>query len=359
MKLVIMAGGGGTRLWPVSRKNSPKQTLPFVGDQTLLQATFDRLSKSFAIGDIFVSTNVNQCEIVLEQLPAIKRENLILEPEKKDTAAAIGYAAIKLIQIDPEACFVTINSDAYIKNEKEYLRILKLAEKVIEKYPQKAVMVGVKPTYPETGYGYIKMAEQIDKFSNESGGFDQLFRVEKFVEKPDYETAKQYVDDWEYLWNPALFVWKAKSLLEKFKEFLPRHYEILMALKDNLNQANYIKEKFTEFEPVSIDYAIMEKLLDMVVIPADFGWSDIGHWRTIKDVLSRPDKDLIKGKVITLNNSGNLIYNYTDKLVATIGLKDLIIVQTEDVTLICHKDQAQEVKKILAIVKEKNYEEYL
>jgi mannose-1-phosphate guanylyltransferase len=359
MKYVILAGGGGTRLWPVSRKNTPKQTLPFIGDKTLLQTTYERLAKAFRPEDIYISSNINQKEVIKSQLPNFPDANLILEPEKKDTAPAIGFAAVHLFNQDPESSFVTINSDAFVKNEEEYVRILKLAEKLIDKYPQKCVLVGLKPLYPETGYGYIKMASQMDKFDDGRGGFDEVFEVERFVEKPNLETAKQYVSQWEYLWNPALFVWKTRNLLDKFKEFLPKHYEVLTQIKDDLLNTKVVQEKFSQFEPISIDYGIMEKFKDMIVIPADFGWADIGHWRTIKDVLSAEDENLVKGSCLNEDCHGNLIYNYTDKLISTIGLRNMIIVQTEDVLLICPKEKSAEVKKIVEKIKEKGWSQYL
>jgi len=351
MKFVILAGGGGTRLWPVSRKNSPKQVKPFIGDRTMLQTTFDRLASAFPVEDIYISTNIAQKNDVVTQLPSLHSENLILEPLKRDTAPAIGLAAVHLMQKEPNSNFVTINSDAHVEDNAEYIRILKLADKLINENPKKCVMVGVNPTYPETGYGYIKMKKSYGEFAHAEGS-DTVFEVEKFVEKPDFETAEKYVSSWEYLWNPALFIWNTQNLMSQFKEFLPKHFEILQDINNDYLNKTAVQEKFTKMDPISIDYGIMEKLDDMLVVPADFGWADIGHWRTVKDVLSKEDENLVKGSYIGEDSKGNLIYNYTDNIICTIGLENMIIVQTSDVLLVCPKDRSQDVKKIVSQLKD-------
>jgi mannose-1-phosphate guanylyltransferase len=353
-----MAGGGGTRLWPVSRQSKPKQLLPFIGDKTLLQATYERLAKGFNQEDIYISTNVNQKEAILQQLPEFPVDQLILEPEKRDTAPAIGLVAVSLMQRDPEVDFVTINSDAYVKDEDEYLRLLKLAEQIIRKHPQKTLLLGLKPTYPETGYGYIKMSGQFDKIKN-NNGFDEIFEVERFVEKPNLETAKSYVSKWQYLWNPAVFVWNAKNLMNLFATHLPQHHTVLRDLAMNYSNQEYVSKRFLDMDPISIDYGIMEKLTDMLVIPADFGWADIGHWRTVKDVLSNEEDNLVKGNYCHEDSAGNLIYNYTDKMVCTVGIKDMIVIQTDDVLFMCPKDRAHDVKKIIEQLKSSKFQNLL
>lgn len=360
MKFVIMAGGGGTRLWPVSRENIPKQVQPFIQDKTLLQVTYERLSIVFPIEDIYVSTNVAHKEIIKQQIPGLPAAQLILEPEKKDTAPAIGFAALHVLRDDPEAAFVTINSDAYIRDTTEYIRVLWLLETLVEKYKEKVILVGIKPSYPETGYGYIKMDGQVDQITNDLGSADEIFKVERFVEKPDIEKAKQYVSQWNYLWNPALFCWKASHVLDLFKEHLPEHYEVLKQLQAVLDDRSAVAKLFAQFEPISIDYGIVEKVSEMLVVPADFGWADIGHWRTIKDVLSDDaHENLVKGEHLGIDTEGSLIYNYSDKLVATIGLKNMVVVETDDILLVCPKERSQDVKQIVTELKKNNNKKYL
>ncbi len=359
MKAIILAGGGGTRLWPVSRKKDPKQIKPLVGSDTLLQKTYKRVNKGFRKSDIFISTNIKYKQAIKKQLKSFPDRNLILEPEKKDTAAAIGLAAVSLFHKNPKSIMVTVNSDAYIKDEKEYLRILKLAEKVVQKKPGSTVLIGINPTYPETGYGYIKLGSRDIKL-----GEDEIFKAEKFVEKPDFKKAKEYLSKWDYLWNPAMFVWRVDTLLNLYKKYLPSIYKSLMSIEASLgkkNSAEVIKEEFEKIKPISIDYGIMEKIQDkMLVIPADFGWADVGHWRTVKDVLSKKESDnVVKGKYIGIESEGNLVYSFSGKLVATCGINDMIIIETEDSILVCPRDRAQDVKKIVQMLEEKNLNEYL
>ncbi len=251
MKLVIMAGGSGTRLWPVSRKKEPKQVKPFFGNETLLQKSFKRLRKGFPLKDIYISSNINQKKFIKQQLPNFPEKQLILEPIRKDTAAAIGYFSLILSLEDPKAIIATINSDQYISDVKKYLKFLKLSQRVVEKYPKKILLIGINPTYPETGYGYIKLGEKI-----KTNLVKALFQVEKFVEKPDLVTAKHYLTKWNYLWNPAIFVFRVDYMLELFKKYLPQQFNILKKIKESPVKLN---KEFPKIKPISIDYGIMEK----------------------------------------------------------------------------------------------------
>jgi mannose-1-phosphate guanylyltransferase len=358
MNALILAGGAGTRLWPVSRKNQPKQVQPFVDEETLLQKTYNRVLQGFDKKDVYISTGKDLVKEIKDQLTDVPDENLILEPVRRDKAPAIGLAALKLYHENPDSSFITIWSDHYIKDIAEYVRILKLVEQVLNDHLDKTVLVGVNPTYPETGYGYIKMDSQVGKI-----GEDEIFRVEEFVEKPDLETAKKYLQRWDYLWNPGIFAWKTKSLLELYKKFLPEVYRRLEAIKIALGtdkEKEVIEKEFTAMPSVEIEDGILEKTKDILVVPASFGWADIGHWKTVQEILAdKVDDNVVKGNHVQIDSSGNLIYSYSGKLVATAGVKNMIIIETDDAILVCPKDKAQDVKKIVEKLKDKGLDKYL
>lgn len=358
MKIVILAGGGGTRLWPVSRKNKPKQIQPFIGNKTLLQKTYERARKGFGVKDIFISTNYQQLPLIQKQIPAVPRDHYILETAKKDTAAAIGLAAVALAKQNPHEVMMLASSDHFIKNEKEYTRISRLVEKLINQNPNYSLLIGIKPTYPETGYGYIKINKLFQQL-----GDDEIFNVEKFVEKPDLITAQKYLKSWDYLWNSGIFCWRVDHLLSLFKKYLPDQYRILMRIQPALgtkNEKKTVTREYNKIKPISIDYGIMEKTRKRIVIPADIDWADVGHWRTVKDILSKaPDDNVVRGKHINHDSEGNLIYSYSGKLIATAGLRNMIVIDTEDCLLVCPKDQAQDVKKIVEQLEKKKLKKYL
>ncbi len=356
MKALILAGGGGTRLWPVSRKNKPKQIHPLIGEKTLLQSTHDRVRRGFGEEDVYLSTNASLRDSILAQLPNFSERRLFLEPQKKDTAAAIGFAAVMIAREDPDAIFVTVNSDAHIGNEEKYLQTLRLAERVVLERPDHTVLVGVNPTYPETGYGYIEMGREAMQMDG-----SRVFEAKRFVEKPNPEKAKEYLSRWEYLWNPAMFVWRVSTLLALYEKFLPEMFRELVRIRNaSENELSAIIESaFENMKPISIDYGIMEKIEEkMLVIPADFGWADVGHWRTVGEVLAKNEKEnVVKGRHIGVESEGNLIYSYGEKLIATCGVKDMIIIDTGDALLVCAKDKAQEVKRIVGEIEKRDWKE--
>ncbi|MFA6043175.1 MAG: sugar phosphate nucleotidyltransferase [Patescibacteria group bacterium] len=357
MYAVLLAGGGGTRLWPVSRTNNPKQFQPFLGSKTLIRATYQRLRKGFPVERIYVSTNELQRKLIARQLPSVPLRNYIVEPAKRDTAPAIGLVATVLAKQDPKAVFVTANVDHYIEKEAAYHQALRAAGKVVQKHPDTIALLGVNPTYPETGYGYIKMGRPAFRI-----GKQEVFHVDRFVEKPDFATAQKYLKRWEYLWNPAMFVWRASTLLHLFQKHLPQHAKILHrigAAVGTPQERSVIRKDFPSLKPISIDYGIIEKTKDMLVLPVDLGWADVGHWRTVRDVLrGSPKANVLRGTHIgTAENC--LIYGYTKRIIATAGLKDMIIVDTEDALLVCPADKAQDVKQIVDELKAKKLKRLL
>lgn len=345
MKAIILAGGGGTRLWPVSRSLNPKQIVAVLGDRTLLRATFDRLLKGFEAGDILVSTSRDHRDSVAAQLPELPPENIVAEPCRRDTAAAIGLALTRIVAADPEAMFVTINSDAYVADVRSYHRTIRLAERASRR-TGRTVLVGISPTYPETGYGYIKMGRPL-----ENGAVRE---VAQFAEKPDARTARRYLASGAYLWNPSLIVGRASGFLELFAHHLPAHARQLGRIAAAGDDEAAAARHFSRIPAVSVDYGILEKEKNLAVLPADFGWADVGNWRAVKEILAAdPDANVVKGLHVGVDSNNNLIYSMSGKLVATAGVSDMVIVETADALLVCPQDRAHDVKKIVAEMKAK------
>lgn len=347
MFAVIMAGGNGTRLWPVSKQRTPKQAQPFGDNETLLQKTYRRLTLGWKPSDIYVSTSVDQFPVLRRQLPKLKATQYILETARRDTAAAIGLVAATLHKKNPQAVMFTANSDAYVKEPREYVRVLKTAERTVRSYPNQTVLIGIKPRYADTGLGYIKMKRQIDTINQQD-----VFLVDRFVEKPDVATAQRYVASWQYLWNPAMFVFRVDAMLEKYRQWLPSSYKLLMQMQAAMGTAKEratIKRLFPKMQKISVDYGIMERDRQMLVIPADLTWSDIGNWRAVYEMLAEhPTANLLRGRHVTVDSHGNLLFSYSGKLIATAGLRDMIVIEADDAILVCPKDRAQDVKHIVA-----------
>ena len=358
MKIVILAGGGGTRLWPVSRKKKPKQIQTFLGDKTLLQRTFQRQRRVYNAGDIFISTNHKSYTSVKRQIPRLPKKNYILETAKRDTAPAIGLAATYIAKKNPKAVMMTVGSDHFIKNERDYIRITKLAERTIKKNPKQSLLIGVRPTYPETGYGYVKVNKLFEQAGN-----DEIFYGQRFIEKPNLPTARTYLKSWDYLWNTNMFCWRVDYLLSLYKRLLPTHYKILMRIQPALgtnDEKKVVEREYKKMKPVSIDYGIMERTKKILVIPASFGWADVGNWRAVKDILSKhDDANVIRGQHLSVDSKDNLIYSYSGRLVSTVDVHNMIIIDTEDSLLVCSKERAHDVKKIVEQLKKKKLKKYL
>ncbi len=353
MKIIILAGGSGTRLWPMSRRRDPKQLQPLIGKQTLLKSTYLRVRRGFKRKDIFLAVNSNQLAGVKKDLGKnCPSKNYFIEPVKKDTAAAIGLACALMSKTNPREIVAIVNSDHFIKNEQEYLRVLKSAGQVAAKYPDHLLLVGLKPRYPETGYGYIKLGKFLRRF-----GSDQVFTMAGFKEKPDLKTAQAMLKSGRYLWNPAYFVFRPAVMLELFKKHLPDQYEILMKIK---NRPACLASEFKKIQPISIDYGIMEKAHKMLCLKASFDWTDVGHFKTVHEILAKgKNQDVVKGDYFSLTAGGNLIYGQPHKLIAAVGLQKMIVIDTKDALLICPQDQAQQVKKLVEALERKNLEKYL
>jgi len=360
-----MAGGSGTRFWPLSRERMPKQLLKIGGEDTLILQTVSRVIPLIRFEDIFIVTNQALADTIGQQLSSkYERQwdgNFILEPEAKNTAPAIGLAAVHLERIDPESIMVVLAADHSIKKTDEFLSLLqKAAEAARQDY---LVTFGIKPDRPETGYGYIKAGEKIK--TTEGGGRSvagDVHRVEAFVEKPDLVTARGYLKDGRYYWNSGMFIWKTKTLLSEIEKHQPSLYRGLQDIRNSIGtpkEADVIREVFKKLEPISIDYAVMEKTDRAAVMPADIGWSDVGSWNALDDVSERDQAgNIISGNVIDIGSKDSIIYA-EKRLVATIGLKDAVVVDTPDATLVCTKERAQDVKKVVDELKKRKAEEHL
>ena len=358
MYAVIMAGGQGTRLWPLSRQKKPKQLQSFAGDKSLIRETYERLSSKFSNDEIIISTIADFVEDIKSILPEVPETNYIVEPSLRGNAAACGYVSAVLNQRDPDSEAIFLPSDHIIKEYKKFLSLVEYGEKLVNKYPDNLILIGINPTEPNTGLGYIQMNSQID-----SDDGLKAFSVKRFIEKPTLEKAKEYTMSWEYLWNSGMFIWKTKHILELYQKNLPVTYEALMKIKAAIGQPDeekVLKNEYENTEITSIDYGIMEKTSDILVIPGNFGWSDIGSWGTLLKVLSEAHGASIitKGHHIGVDNRNCLVLA-NDKLIATVGLDNIVIVDTPDALLVCNANKSQQVKELLNKLKDEGKHFYL
>lgn len=338
MKIAVLAGGVGQRLWPLSKASSPKQIQPIFGRYTLLQQTINRLLRQFRESDIFIVTGKEFLPALAAQIPEFPKNNVLIEPARRNTAAAIGLAAYSLAEKNPEEILISVAADHFINPEKEFLKNLLLMEQVVKKNPQAVCLMGIKPAYPETGYGYIQTGRKTDW-----GQKFPLFTIKKFVEKPKLRLAKKFLASKQYLWNPSYFAWRVGHLQELYAKFIPQTHQLLKKTVSGQRSA------FKKIKAAAIEYAILEKIQDnFFVLPAKFIWADIGHWASVKEIQAKQSSNNVTlGLQYNLDTKNSLIYNYTDRLVSAVGVKDLLIIQTEDGTLVCDKSRAQDVGKLV------------
>ena len=351
---LIMAGGRGERFWPKSRKSFPKQFLSLTDDgKTMIQLTVERIRPLVELEDIFISTNKDYKKLVLEQLPGIPEENILCEPVGRNTAPCIGLGAVHIARKHKDAIMMVLPSDHLIKYNKMFLNTIKSGCEIAEKGAN-LVTIGITPDYPETGYGYIKFNP------DETDG--HAYAVERFVEKPDLKTAKEYLETEEYLWNSGMFLWRVSTILSNIETFLPDLHTGLGTIRASIGteeQEAVLEKTFAGFSSVSIDYGIMEKAKNIYILPRTFGWDDVGSWLAVGRIKkSNENGNVVDGNVITIDSRDNIIQG-EGKLIATIGIEDLIIVDTKDATLICEKNSAADIKKVLENLKICNRDEYI
>jgi mannose-1-phosphate guanylyltransferase len=356
MYAVLMAGGSGTRFWPKSRETKPKQLLNIVGEETMVQATITRIRPLIPFENIYVVIGRLIEDEVRRQLPNIPQRNILVEPCAKNTAACIGLAAVTIQKRDPQGVMAVLPADHVIEHTDRFLETLKIAENVARE-GSCLITLGIVPTRPETGYGYIQKSRRL----KEVEGYT-MFRVEQFVEKPDGERTKRYVESGDYLWNSGMFVWSVPTILDALSRYLPDLYDGMMVISKSLgrvDERDVIHNVYHSLQAISIDYGIMEKADEAVVIPSDFGWSDVGSWASLAEVKpSDRDGNVIEGQFIGIETTDS-VFVAPKRLVAAIGVSNIIVVDTEDALLICSKDRAQDVKSIVENLKEKGRREYL
>ena len=356
---VIMAGGVGSRFWPKSRERSPKQFLEIVGSGTMIQNTVTRIQSIVPAMNTFVVTNKLQEELTYKQLPFIPKENILIEPVGRNTAPCIGLAASLIHKIDPKAIMIVLPADHVIRNVDEFLRVLDQAAKVAE-ISDALITIGIKPSRPETGYGYIQFDEEpqtSNPYKNEG-----VLRVKTFAEKPNLETAERFLQSGDFLWNSGMFVWKAQSILKEIEVHMPDLHVQLKTLNQKPGTAEFrgaLEQAYGIIRSISIDYGVMEKAGNVFVAKGDFGWSDVGSWDEVVRLASTDnDHNSIKGVVIAKDATGNYI-DAGDKIVAVVGVEDLIIVTTADAVLVCRKGQSQNVKEIVDYMRRKQMNDEL
>jgi len=358
---VIMAGGTGKRLWPLSREKRPKQVLKLLDGKTLLQHCFERLSPIFDPRNIIILTNAGYADLVRENLPELPFNNVIAEPVVRDTAGAIGLAAAVLTKYDPEATMAVVTADQLIEPAQILQQAIKDALAFVNNNPDDMITFGIKPTFASTQLGYIKCANA----RKCSDCKNTIYSVEAFKEKPDEKTANKYLNTGKYLWNSGMFVWKAKTILANLEKFLPASTEPLHKIQadwDSPNQQQALQEYFPKLPKISIDYAVMEKADEVYAIKLDCRWLDMGSFAALADIISS-DKDnniVVAATSELLNCKGSVIVTEDkDHLIAAIGLDNIVVAHSPDATLVCPIDQTQRLKELLGLIKQNAGEKFL
>ena len=352
MYCVIMAGGSGTRFWPYSRHNRPKQLLKIVGETSMLQMTVDRLKKINTVQDIFIVTRQDLAESIKKEVTGVKSENIIIEPSGKNTAPCIGLSALKIAKLEKNAVMGIFPADHLIIGHKRFAKAITSA-KHIARRNNALVTIGLKPTFPSTGYGYIQYDPDSDS--------DHLdaYNVKVFAEKPHLSLAKKFIKSGDFLWNSGMFIWGVDTFFQNIKKYMPDLNSRLEQIDKLITSGKDFKDVWEKIKPESIDYGIMEKAKDVYLIKAKFEWSDLGSWNTVYDHMHKNDEgNAIKGDGIVFNGKDNFIQS-DNRFTAVVGLDNIVVVNTDDATLVIPKDRVEDVKDLVAHIKKLDRKELL
>ena len=357
---VIMAGGSGTRFWPASRKQSPKQLLTIAGQQTLLEAAVARLNNLVACTETLVVTNHSLVAAVRELLPDLPPSAILGEPVKRDTTACIALAAGLLNKRDPNATMLVMPADHWIKPIEEFQHAVQLGVALVNADPSRLVTLGIKPSYAAESYGYIRRGNSVSAVENQE---DDVFEVQEFCEKPDRVTAQQYLDHGEYYWNSGIFVWRTATILKAIEQNDPalmEHINVICNAYESPEFEEIFQREFSAIEGRSIDYTVLETHDKVVVIPTTFEWNDVGSWQSIQSLFPMDENNnTITSKHVSVNSTNNIVWTSEEHLVATVGIHNCIIVHTADATLIANKDDEESVREVVTMIESLGWESFL
>jgi mannose-1-phosphate guanylyltransferase len=364
---IIMAGGTGTRFWPASRNDTPKQLLQLVGGETMIRHTLDRLGESVPAGQRMVVTNRRLVAAVRRQLPELAAAAIVGEPCKRDTAPCIGLAALLVSQGDPDATMAVMPADHVIQPAENFQAAIQQAAELIDESPGRIVTFGIRPTYPAEIFGYIHRGEALAPSGRPVARTPRLaaarYGVQSFKEKPDAATAARYLASGEYYWNSGIFVWRAKTILDALRERQPemlKHLETIVAAWATPQREAVFDREFTAIRPISIDYAVMEHATDMAVIEAPFEWDDLGGWQSLARLAGTDENgNTILGKHLGVNTTGTIVRTDDEHLVVTLGLKDCIVVHTPNATLVASKHDEEQIRRVVKELEAQGWMEYL
>lgn len=348
MKAVIFAGGVGTRLWPISRKNAPKQFEKISGDKSTLQLAAERLYPDFKPEDIYVSTGEKYREIIFEQLGNIPRENFIFEPEVRDVGPAVAAACAIIEKKAPLEPLAIVWSDHFVKKERRFREVLGFAETIVRENPELLIFIGQRARFANQNLGWIEFGDEVRTIRD-----TKVFEFRRLIYRPTLAEAQTFLERDNFAWNPGYFVTTPKFILDAYEKFAPSIFEGVMKIRDAVGTADYeriMKSEYPKLDKISFDNAVLEKLdpKNVLVIAADLGWSDVGAWEALKEALQiESSENVTRGKVLLTDSSDNLVFNYTDQLTAGIDLKEMIVINTDDVLLVCSKNSVPKIKKLV------------